>query len=277
MQFSRILAAPFVLGMAICFYLALAVDQAYSIYVVPCVVFLSLIYIFSPQLDWFWYQRNPPELPDGLRAFFEKHCLFYQQLQREEDRNLFRKRVALFKIATDFKSPQEDTAVTEDLKLAVAASAVPLTFHLPDYLFPNFETVVVFAQAFHSPQFPQYIHASESFAEDGVLLFSAPHLMKGFMNPREYYDIGMHEWAQAFVLGFPNLPWPTDEPERWQDFSRISGFPAQAILQWINRPNVELLPATIVHYFHFPQQFKAVLPEVYAELEGIFGLERVRG
>lgn len=277
MQLSRILALPFFIAMAFAFYLAFAKDSAYAVYVIPCVVVLAIIYIFSPQIDWWWYQRNPPTLPDKLRAFFEQHSFFYQQLQREEDRQLFHQRVALFKIATDFKSPEADTAVSEDLKVAVAASAVPLTFHLPEYLLPKFETVVVFAQAFHSPQYPHYIHASELFEEDGVLLFSAPHLMKGFMSPREYYDVALHEWARAFVLSFPELNWPADDPQRWLAFPQISGFPAQAILQWINRPDVELLAVTIVHYFHFPQRFKVVLPEVYGDLEGIFRLEGKRG
>ena len=144
MQFSRILALPFLIGMAFAFYLALFKDTTYAVYVVPCVVVLAIIYIFSPQIDWFWYQRNPPTLPVKLRAFFEKHSFFYQQLQREEDRQLFHQRVALFKIATDFKSPEEDTAVSEDLRVAIAACAVPLTFHLPEFLLPKFETVVVF-------------------------------------------------------------------------------------------------------------------------------------
>ena len=193
MPFSRMLSLPFFIAMAISFYLALMVDPAYASYVIPCVVALVILYIFSPQIDWYWYKRNPPTLPGKLGAFFEQHSFFYQQLNSEEDRQRFHQRVALFKIATDFKSPDEDTTVSEDLKVAIAASAVPLTFHLPDYLLSKFETVVVFAQAFHSPQYPHYIHASELFEEDGVLLFSAPHLMKGFMSPREYYDVVLHE------------------------------------------------------------------------------------
>lgn len=276
MQLSRMLSLPFFIVMAVGFYLAVMVDSAYAMYVVPCVVALAVIYIFSPQIDWYWYQRHPPVLPPKLRAFFEQHCHFYQQLKSAEDRQVFQQRLAMFKIATDFKSPEEGTEVTEDLKVAVAANAVTLTFHLPDFLLPKFETVVVFAQAFHSPQYPRYVHASELFEEDGVLLFSAPHLMKGFMSPLEYYDVGLHEWARAFVLSYPNLPWPADDPQRWQAFPQISGFPAQAILQWINRPDVELLGVTIVHYVHFPERFKAVLPEVYGMLEGIFKLEGKR-
>ncbi|HOY19378.1 MAG TPA: zinc-dependent peptidase [Haliscomenobacter sp.] len=276
MPFSKILSLPFVLIMALGFYLALQVNPSYAYMVVPCVLVLALIYIFSPEIDWFWYQRHPPELPEKLLAFFEKHSFFYQQLRSEDDRRLFRQRVAMFKIATDFKSPEEGTEVSEDLKVAAAASAVSLTFQGPNFLLPPFETVVVFPQAFHSPQYQRHVHTSELFEEDGVLLFSAPHLMKGFMSPKEYYDVGLHEWARAFVLCSSQLAWPTDDPQRWHDFSRISGFPAQAIQQWINRPDVELLPATIVHYFHFPQQFKAVLPEVYGQLEGIFRLEKKR-
>ena len=79
------------------------------------------------------------------------------------------------------------------------------------------------------------------------------------------------------MLSFPQLNWPADDPQRWLMFPQISGFPALAIQQWINRPDVELLAVTVVHYFHFPQQFKVVLPEVYGELEGIFRLEGKRG
>jgi hypothetical protein len=270
MQLSRIIASPFLLLMALGFYLALKWDSGYAMLIVPCVVALAMIYIFAPQIDWYWYRRYPPDLPDKLRTFFEQHSHFYQQLPNQEARTRFRQRVALFKIATDFKSPDADIPVTEDLKVVVAAGAVPLTFHRPDFLLPKFETVVVFAQAFPSPQYPHHVHASELFEEDGVLLFSAPHLMKGFMNPREYYDVGMHEWARAFVLSYPQLAWPSDDPQRWNAFGQISGFPAAAIQKWINRPDIELLPTTIVHYFHFPQNFKVVLPEVYAQLELIF-------
>lgn len=267
-MFSRIVAAPFVFVGLLCLYLAWEVDDAYALYIIPCAISLALIFVFSPQIDWWWYKRRPPALDPHIRMLLVKYHPFYQTVS-PADKEQFRDRVALFMRANDFKSQGSD-AVPEDIKGVIAANAVHLTFGRDVFLFPKFETIVVYAHPFPSPKYPKQEHVSELYEEDGVLLFSAEQLMMGFSNPRQYYNIGLHEYAHAFVLSHPEVFWPDLEPQTWLSLERLSGFSKAYIDRWINRPDVELLPAAIVHYFTFPESFGAVLPELKTFFDGVF-------
>lgn len=267
-MFSKILYTPFIFAGLIFLYLAWEVDDKYAMYLIPCAVSLALLFVFSPQLDWWWYKNRPPSLDPRLRMLLVKYHSFYQTIPPAEKED-FRDRMALFMMANDFKSQGAD-AVPEDIKAVIAANAVHLTFRLEEFLFPKFETIVVYAHPFPSPKYPQQEHVSELFEEDGVLLFAAEQLMLGFSNSRQYYNIGLHEYAHAFVLSHPELPWPKMEESVWQALEHLSGFSKAYIDKWINRPDVELLPAAIVHYFTFPESFAAVLPEIKDVFDGIF-------
>jgi Glucose-regulated metallo-peptidase M90 len=271
MQLSKLIYLPLFLILAFGAIITFMYGSQYATIMIPPGILMGLTFVLSPQIDWWWYQKHPPQIMPALRNFLEKHSAFFQTLSTESAQQRFRERAMLTKIAIDFKTPtDDDDPVTEDLKLVIAATAATLTFQWDEYLLKKFENVVVFNGAFISPQYPHHQHASEVFEPDGVLLFSAPHLMKGFMHPQQYYDICMHEWARALVLSYPDLPWPADDPQRWLDLERISGFPAPAIAQWINRPDLELLPATIVNFFHFNQRFQQQLPDLHALLTAIF-------
>ena len=265
---SKIIATPFIFAALLFLYLAWEVDDGYAYYIIPCAVSLSLIFVFSPQIDWWWYKRRPPALDPRLRMLLVKYHPFYQTIP-VVDKEKFRDRVALFMKANDFKSQGSD-AVPEDVKAVVSANAVHMTFDLEKFLFPKFETIVVYAHPFPSPQYPQQEHVSELYEEDGVLLFSAEQLMLGFSNPRQNYNIGLHEYAHAFVLSHPELLWPSLDDNTWALLERLSGFSKEYIDRWINRPDVELLPATIVHYFTFPESFAAALPELKTFFDGVF-------
>lgn len=265
---SRLLAAPFAFAGLTFLYLAWEVNEGYSFFIIPCVVALSLIFVFSPQIDWFWYQKYPPKLDPPIHNILIQFHPFYQTLPAA-DKQKFRERVALFMFANDFKSQGADE-VPEDIKGAIAINAVHLTFGLEQFLFPKFETVVVYRHPFPSPQYPKHEHVSELYEEDGVLLFSADQLMQGLIQARSVYNIGLHEYAHAFVLSYPNAPWPILGEETWEQLQSMSGFDKNYIFKIINRPDVELLPATIVHYFVFPESFGAILPEIKQIFDGIF-------
>ncbi len=267
-MFSKILYTPFIFGGLLFLYLAWEVDDKYALYLIPCVISLALLFVFSPQIDWWWYKKRPPTLDPRLRMLLVKYHPFYQTIPPAE-KELFRDRMGLFMMANDFKSQGAD-AVPEDVKAVIAANAVHLTFGREQFLFPKFETIVVYAHPFPSPKYPQQEHVSEIYEEDGVILFSAEQLMFGFSNPRKYYNIGLHEYAHAFVLSHPEYSWPKLEEKTWMALERLSGFSKAYIDKWINRPDVELLPAAIVHYFTFPESFAAVLPKEKDMLDDIF-------
>lgn len=202
---SKWLTIPFALAALVFLFLAWEQDYQYAIYIVPSVVCLAVIYALSPQIDWWWYQKHPPELDPRLRKLLSDHLPFYQQLPAE-GKQRFRQRVALFMIANEF-IPKGMDSVPEDVKGFLAASAVQLTFGMENFLFDRFERIVVYPGPFPSPQYPRW-HASELFEEDGVLLFSADHLMHAVRSPQKYFHLGMYEYGRALSLCYPDLQLP---------------------------------------------------------------------
>jgi Mlc titration factor MtfA (ptsG expression regulator) len=255
-------------------YFAYAVDSQYALWVIGPFVALVMIFVFSPQIDWWWYKKHPPQLPKPLLAFLEKYSRFYLNLN-PGDQKKFRERMALFPMSKDFKSQSEEGTVPEDIKAVVSACALPLTLQQEAFLLPKFETVIVYPRPFPSPQYPEHFHSSEIFEEDGVVIFAAEHLLNGFMEPLKYYDIGLHEWSRVWMLSQPEVQWPELEEDFWEQLTAMSRFPREAIEKWINRPDVELLPVAIVHFFHFPRQFLAVAPSVYVQFQILFNAKSV--
>lgn len=265
---SRVLSIPFMLGALGCLFLAWEVHEKYAIYVVPNVIVLAILYIFSPQINWWWYKRFPPRLDPKLGFLLEKQLAFYQQLT-PENKKRFRERIFLFILANDFM-PQAMENVPEDIKAIVAASAVQLSFGQEEFVFSKFERVVIYPKAFPSPQYPRMFHSSEIYEEDGVVLFSAEHLMRSFMQPAQYYNVGLHEYAKVFRAQYPEIDFPVLSEDIWKKMQEISGFSREAITKWINLEVIEVFPVSVAHFFAFPKKFQAILPDLYRRYSEIF-------
>ena len=92
---TRILLIPFVVLAFVFLYLTLEVDENYAFYIIIPVIISAMIWVLSPQIDWWWYQRNPPQLDPAIVQLLERHNPYYQQLFFE-DKKKFQLRVALF-------------------------------------------------------------------------------------------------------------------------------------------------------------------------------------
>lgn len=266
---SRLLALPFGLFTLLMIYWAFRYSDRYAPYAIPSGVILAAILTFGNQINWWWYKRYPPDVPESARRFLEQFSEPYRRLW-PKDQQTFRQKIALFQLTLEFKAQGFEQDMPEDFKLIVAASAVQLTYEQPDFLLPKFPVIVIYPGPFPSPQYPEDFHASEVYEEDGVLIFSAQHLIKGFTEPRHYYDVALHEWAHAFILTYPEKPWPAIGEETWELLTRMSGFGKEALIHYVNRKDLELMPAVIVHFVHFPQEFSALLPQMYEALKAIF-------
>lgn len=262
---SRILAVGFGSFAAVILFLAFRGADHFALYAIPPVILLAVTLTFGYQINWWWYSRFPPDIDEEGRRFLERFYRPYLRLG-DEVRKSFRAKVVLFQMALEFREQGMEQRLPEDFKLIIAVSAVILTYREDNYLLPKFPVIVVYRGAFPSLQYPELFHASELYEEDGVLLFSAQHLMKGFAEPEKYYDIALHEWSRAFVLSYPDRPWPVPGEDVWDLLERVSGFGRAALQAYVNRPDLELLPAAIVHYIHFPEKFEEYLPELKAEI-----------
>jgi hypothetical protein len=265
----RLIAAPFLLGSFYFFYKFFD-DHSYAYYLTGCVVILAALYVLSPQVNWFFYKRRPPKLPEPIVRLFIQNIPFFRNLSNDNKKK-FCDRVSLYMIASDFM-PKVFEKVPEDVKAAAAACAVRVSFGKPDFLFPNFEHIIVYPKSFPSPQYPRNIHPSEIYDHDGVIMFSAEHLMHGIIQPQRFFNVGMHEYAKVFMESYPTEDWPELDESYWPKLEQVSGFGKEAIFKYMNLDDITPLAVSIVFFFDFPQKFKAVLPELYGQYATIFNV-----
>jgi hypothetical protein len=117
----RLIAAPFLLGSFYFFYKFFD-DHSYAYYLTGCVVILAALYVLSPQVNWFFYKRRPPKLPEPIVRLFIQNIPFFRNLSNDNKKK-FCDRVSLYMIASDFM-PKVFEKVPEDVKAAAAACAV---------------------------------------------------------------------------------------------------------------------------------------------------------
>ncbi|MEM8528849.1 MAG: zinc-dependent peptidase [Bacteroidota bacterium] len=250
-------------------------DRTYAAYAIPFFLGLATVYVMSPQINWWFYSKRPPKLPLGLQKMIEKQSAFYQRLS-EDGKQKFRERMALNMMNWDFM-PMVIETIPEDLKAALAANVVHLTFGQEEYHFEEFEKVIIYPTAFPSPQFPKQFHTSEIYPEDGVLMFAAEHLLKGFIQPHLYYNSGLHEAIQIFLHLYSEKPYPNLPEDIWEQLAIISNFPEAGIREWIGLEEINPLAVTICHFLMFPEQFNQTLPEVYDQLMEVVGFDPMMG
>ena len=103
---ARVISIPFLILTAIFTYLTLEVDESFSIYIIVFVILLAIIYTFSPQINWWWYSRNPPEIDQHMRNLLIQHHSFYNELSLS-DKKRFRNRMALYTAVKGYRSSRD--------------------------------------------------------------------------------------------------------------------------------------------------------------------------
>lgn len=269
-MFAHLLALPFLFGALTFLYLAWSVDNKYAPYMIPFLIIGAIIFILSPQINWWWYTKHPPRLSEGLNKLLKRFCVFYQNLSPLE-KIRFQGRIGLFRMGVNWTPmgwPEDE--LPPDVELVLAAQAVMLTFHREQFLFPTFEKVIIYPKSFPSPEHP-YAHSSELYEEDGCLIFSAENVMRAFFNPGQLYQVGLHEYAKAFLLACPTENWPALDGENvWQEMEKASGMSREHVEGTVGLSGLDTLPVAIHHFFIFPITFKKVFPREYEQMEMIF-------
>ncbi len=269
-MFVRVILVALAVISVTLIYLGFTVGKIYFQIAIPLLLLLAGGYVMSPQINWWYYNKFPPDLDAPLRYLINQRSQFYQGLSLEGKKR-FRHRMALFMMAHDF-DPMVVEKVPEDIKAALAANVVHLTFGLPDYLLEHYEKVIIYPSTFPSPQFPKQFHSSEIYEADGVMIFSAQHLMNGFIQPQSYYNSGLHEAVQAFIALNKDIQFPTLPDDIWEKLEQVSRYPQKKVEAWIGLKEVNPLAVSICHFLIFPQQFAETLPQLFHSIKDLLNL-----
>lgn len=270
---ARLLGLPFLALFIWSVYAAWgAEDQSYAFPILFSVLMLALVYVFSPEINWRYYLRYTPSPDKPILQLLRQFGTVYNSLSAEEQKK-FEQRLFLTVTATDFM-PQGLPSIPEDIKYMLVYPQVCLNLNQDQWLCEKLQKTVVYGHPFPSPAYPKALHASEWFAEDGVLIFSVPHVIEGFTKAGGIYNVVFHEQAKVFRECHPekDLELPAEDWV-WEKLATISGLSKTTIQQTIGLPLHDPYPVSVHHFFYFTEAFSITWPELYAQYAGIFGYD----
>lgn len=254
------------------FFLADVKEYPYLVTFAILGITFIVINILQAEIDWYWWLRHPPEMPAPLENQLVVMLPFYKHLDSVEKKR-FRDRVMLWIRAKEHLL-QGLKVFPEDVKNLIAAYGVMMTFGTEKYLLQPYERLVLYPHPFPSPNF-QFLHNSEINDEDGVVIFNAHPLMNGINNPRQHYNLILHEYSHAFIMNYPEHDFPSFA-EKKQRLEEIRGINLETIEKTIGLPDIDIRQVAVEHFFITPVRFNEILPDEYQRLCEIFNMNPLK-
>jgi len=269
--FSRLLAFPFALALILILTAGgLDFTGIRTILVLISIICLTLIYVFSEQINAWWWKKKMPPLDRVLRSWIAQHSPFYNMLSQKA-KSTFERRISTFNLIKNFTLKVErDYQLEEDVKTIISHEFNRVVIHREDFLYEGFDHIVVYNHPFGSPDV-QTLHTLELNREDKVIILSKEQLINGFIDPQTYVNVSLLAAVMAFVAIHPRLSYPEVSQLNLMDIAEAHGIELKAVTQalgvdWINR-----LDLLIFCYFQFPNRTESFDPARYEQLEQIFG------
>ena len=224
-----------------------------------------------------WMLPVPPMYKQVLQKYFR-----YYQMLSLPDKGKFERRVCNFLYSKKF-IPRNIDEVTIEAKLLIAASAVQLTFGLPNIHLQHFDKILVYPNEYYSSITQRY-HKGEVNPRFGIIVLSWKNFIEGYSNPGSV-NLGLHEMAHALRL--ENIIRNTgyrffDEKliDRFDEYARGICRNMKEYGQFF-RPYActnehEFFSVAIENFFARPALFQERIPELYDILTRLLGQDPVK-
>ncbi len=271
---TKRLAIPFVFWIVIVLYLAY-VKEIYGVsqWIFPPLLILTALYIFNPQIEWWWYNRFPPKIDPKLKSFLLRASPFYAALS-PENKDKFEKRIFFYLIGNDFSGMNMES-VTEDMKATVAMYPIALTFSQNNFLLAPYERIIFYKHPFPSPNH-RFLHASETNVEDGVIIFSFEQLLQSQYRPDAFINLGYYEYAQVYSYVHNKRPAPLVNEQHWDLIENISGINRESVIKFTGYKVPSLLGCLTSMFFDHPVKLQRADPTLYNELSSFYELDPIK-
>lgn len=169
------------------------------------------VLIFKKEINLYIHKRTGRLLSEKEIGYLAENFPLLKYISAEKKPHFYQK-VNFFRLDKEIISQDPKERVYHPAVLLCGAYAAyfdmkNLRKTVP---FPAIPVYVFYGHAFPSPQFPKALHISEYFEEDGALLFSVPHMMKGNEDPSRFLNIVLYESARVAMNGlFDSVDFPT--------------------------------------------------------------------
>ncbi len=215
-------------------------------------------------------------LPLQYKTPISKHSKFYQHLP-PKSKIKFEQKVSYFLLTKAF-IPRDLEAVTNEMKALISATAVQLTFGLPDITLKHFNKILVYPNDYYSTISRQY-HKGEVNPHVKSIVLSWHHFVEGFANPTDGINLGLHEMAHALKL--ENLIqngehhfFDLGEYQKWLGIAKleiehIRKGGKSIFRQYASVNEDEFFAICMELYFEQPHQLFKYNPELYKTLSNL--------
>jgi len=272
-SFATLISFPFIILVIYFGYKVFYLEEPNQfIYLLIPVIIIAVIYTFSPQIDYYWYSKNPRELEKKEKTLLESISEFYNSLD-EQKKIIFEKRIHIFTRAKDFKWVRgEQKELPQDMKIVIAAAAIQLTLEHDDFLYGKYDNYFVYNHPFPSPKM-KFLHSVEVNHEDYMAIFNIEMVMNSQDVKNRYFNISLFAFSEIFIKLNPNKLLPEINSDFWKNIENISKIQKEIIINQIGYEPDSLYPVMITIFFMYPDNFKQYLPKEYDRLKAIFNLK----
>ena len=221
-------------------------------------------------------------VPQLYKDILNRHSRYYRALTAA-DKTRFERKVCNFLYSKRF-IPRNMNEVTIEAKVLIAASAVQLTFGLPNIYLQHFDKILLYPNEYYSSITKKY-HKGEVNPRFGIIVLSWNHFAAGLSDDKDSVNLGLHEMAHALRLEniIRNEEYKFfDERliQRFDDFARNicknmetygNFFRAYACTD-----EHEFFSVAVENFFERPQLFKSQIPDLYVTLTRLLGQDPLK-
>ncbi len=208
----------------------------------------------------------------------------YYRLLSATDKKRFEKRLQRFMHSKEF-IPRIIKVVTDEMRVLVSASAIQLTFGLPQVYLANFKRILIYPDSYYSNITRQY-HVGEVNPRAGIIVLSWKSFVDGYNNSKDSLNVGIHEMAHAihFENRIKNKEYDFLDYQGLQKLAEITQREVPLIRQGNGHffrdyaaTNVyEFFAVSLEYFFEQPVEFSKAIPDLYDTLKKLLNQDPIR-
>ena len=224
---------------------------------------------------WYSVKNIDPKSKNTLERYF----LYYRNLPKSLKKK-FENRTILFIRSKDWFG-QDGLEITPEMKILVAATAVQITFGFKFYQLPRFSKIFIYPKAYFNEQTKNY-HKGEVHPMGRIIKLSWDNFLKGFGNPEDGINLGLHEMTHAmslenrftsngvsgFIAPYAHKVWLK---EAALEINTIKSTSNSIFRKYAATNMEEFLAVSVEVFFEQTQQFQAYNPELYKATCNLLG------
>lgn len=221
--------------------------------------------------------------PPAWSTVLERDVWFYRRLP-EEERKRFRRELQVF--LGEKRITGVGLELDETTRVLAGASAIIPIFGFPDWEWDQIREVLIYPDrfdrdySFAGPSDRSTLGMVGTGALERMMILSKPDLLRGFRNPGDGRNVGLHEFAHLVdksdgaIDGLPGVGLPHEAVKPWLELVRRKMAEmrrgASDIDPYGLTNEAEFFAVTAEYFFERPEMLRRKHPDLYAMLARAF-------